>query len=85
MKMKIPRYWLEDTERFGTEMMEVETIKGQKVMIPKKFSTYWENVKITVDGQISVGLDPQECFREASYPLVSILAEIYLGIFEEKN
>ena len=83
MEVKIPRYWLEDTKRFGTEMIEVETIKGQKVMIPKKLSTYWENVKITMDDHISLGLDPLDILaHDEISPIIRTIQEIYLGIFE---
>ena len=83
MEVKIPRYWLEDTKRFGTEMIEVETIKGQKIMIPKKLSTYWENVKITMDDHINLGLDPLDILADEDVsPLIRTIQEIYLGIFE---
>ena len=86
MEVKIPRYWLEDTKRFGTEMIEVETIKGQKIMIPKKLSLYWESIKRDIDWAIEHGQDPRECLKNDTIsPHVITLGEIYLEIFKEND
>jgi len=82
MQEKIRKYW-EKLPFLGTEMMEVETIKGQKVMIPKKLSTYWENVKISMDDHINLGLDPLDILaHDEISPIIRTIQEIYLGIFE---
>ena len=86
MKITTPKYWLEQPERFGTEMMEIETIKGQKVMIPKKLSLYWENIKMLIDAIIEDGQDPRECLNNDTIsPHVITLGEIYLEIFKEND
>ena len=83
MKMKIPRYWLEDTKRFGTELTEVETIRGQKLTIPKKLSGVWQNLKEDMDRFVEEGRDPRDLLvDEEVSPLLRIIQELYLEIFE---
>ena len=83
MEKDIQEYWRRLRDMLGTEMMEIETIKGQKVMIPKKLSLYWESIKRDIDGTIEDGQDPRDCLKNDTIsPLVIALGEVYLEIFE---
>ena len=85
MQEKIRKHW-EKLPFLGTEMIEVETIKGQKVMIPKKLSTYWENVKDEVDYILSVGQDPVENLKGGhNSALIIPLVKIYLEIYGKQS
>ena len=83
MEKDIQEYWRRLRDMLGTEMMEIETIKGQKVMIPKKLSIYWESIKRDIDWAIEHGQDPRDCLKNDTIsPLVIASGEIYLEIFE---
>ena len=83
---KLQSNWKRAEDMLGTEMMEIETIKGRKVMIPKKLSLYWENIKMLIDAIIEDGEDPRECLENDTIsPHVITLGEIYLEIFKEND
>lgn len=81
MKERAKQYWAK-FPRFGAEMIEVEAIKGKKVMIPKKLSDYWETAKEEVDYILSTGQDPLDCLNHPSTsPVMISLVKMYLEIF----
>ena len=83
---KLQSNWKRAEDMLGTEIMEIETIKGRKVMIPKKLSLYWENIKMLIDAIIEDGEDPRDCLKNDTIsPFVIMLGKVYLEIYGEEN
>jgi hypothetical protein len=80
-EIKTPKYW--EKERYQP-LVEVETVHGNKVMIPKKFIDGWQTAKLTKQEADRLGLDPLGGSNaQILNPLYQDLERVYHEIYEE--
>ena len=82
-KVKTPKYW-GNKELFG-ELTEVETVNGNKVMIPKRFIHGWETAVLTYEHMTKRGLDPLDGIENdlETNSLYYDLERVFFEIYEE--
>ena len=82
--VKTPKYW--EGERYQP-LIEVETVHGNKVMIPKLFIDGWQTAKLTKQEADRLGLDPLcglEVYEEAN-PLYYDLERVFYEVYEPRD
>ena len=83
-EVKTPKYWNDEVFQ---PLIEVKTVNGNSVKIPKKFTNGWQMAQMVKEAMVEDGLDPLDGLEihAETNPLYYDLERVYYEIYEEDD